>query len=356
MQTHLIHNKWLRRLCQVAVWGIAFSFPFLVSWGREHPFSWFNYLHYLISISVFVCLFYVNHLYFVKRFLFNRQVRFFILFNVLLSVFLLFVAYEAMQLLPEMEFMDARGMRTPGPTGQITLWRFIGGGASMCAFVCAISVAIKMTGSWYAAEAERKELERSRAEAELQNLKSQLNPHFLFNTLNNIYSMIAISPERAQDAVLELSRLLRYVLYESSERLITVGKDFDFARNYVELMRIRLPQHVELRTEIQTSAPRMQVAPLLFITLIENAFKHGASASQPSFIHLSLTANEKQAECRITNSYFPKNETDKSGSGIGIANLHKRLELLYGARHTFTYGLEGNTYHSKLILQLTIDN
>jgi sensor histidine kinase YesM len=351
MNTHLIHNKRGRWFIQAAGWGIALGFP-LITWGREQAFSWVHYFHYLIVISVFVSLFYINHFYLVKRFLFNKQVRLFLLLNLLLSFSLLFFTYQMMQLLPTPEFIRPR----PEMPEHLTLWRFIAGGASTCAFVCAISVAAKMTGSWYATEAKRKELERSRAEAELQNLKSQLNPHFLFNTLNNIYSMIAISPEGAQDAVLELSRLLRYVLYESSERLITVGKDFDFVRNYVELMRIRLPQHVELRTEIQTSAPQMQVAPLLFITLIENAFKHGASASQPSFIHISLTANEKQADCRIANSYFPKSQTDKSGSGIGIANLNKRLELLYGSRHTFTHGLEGKTYHSHLVLQLAVES
>ena len=121
-------------------------------------------------------------------------------------------------------------------------------------------------------------------EAELQNLKSQLNPHFLFNTLNNIYSLIAFSPEKAQEAVHDLSRLLRYVLYESSQPFVSLEKDFDFLRNYVELMRIRLPKHVELKTNIVASSPGTLIAPLLFISLVENAFKHGVSNNKPSFI------------------------------------------------------------------------
>ena len=127
-----------------------------------------------------------------------------------------------------------------------------------------------------------------RAEAELQNLKSQLNPHFLFNTLNNIYSLIAFSPERAQEAVHDLSRLLRYVLYDSSQPMVPLEKELDFIRNYVELMRIRLPEHVKLTTDISAATPETLVAPLLFISLIENAFKHGVSHNKPSFIDLKI--------------------------------------------------------------------
>jgi LytS/YehU family sensor histidine kinase len=216
----------------------------------------------------------------------------------------------------------------------------------------ALSVALRMTGSWYKMEAERVELEKSRTEAELQNLKSQLNPHFLFNTLNNIYSLIAISPGQAQEAVHDLSRLLRYVLYESSASCVAAGKDLYFLRNYIELMRIRLPKHVELKTEIQIASPDTPIAPLLFITPIENAFKHGVSNNKPSFIQIEITAGNRQIDCSIRNSCFPKNAADKSGSGIGLSNLCKRLDLLYPGKYTFAYGQEGNDYACRLTLTL----
>ena len=137
--------------------------------------------------------------------------------------------------------------------------------AMLYMLVAGLSVAIKMTGSWYEMESSRRELEKSRAEAELQNLKSQLNPHFLFNTLNNIYSLIAFSPEKAQEAVHDLSRLLRYVLYDSSQPMVPLEKELDFIRNYVELMRIRLPEHVKLTTDISSATSETQVAPLLHL-------------------------------------------------------------------------------------------
>ena len=206
-----------------------------------------------------------------------------------------------------------------------------------------------MTAGWYKVESVRQELEKSRAEAELQHLKSQLNPHFLFNTLNNIYSLIALSPEKAQESVHDLSRLLRYVLYESSQPRVPVEKEFDFIRNYIELMRIRLPHHVELQTEISDTKAATEVAPLLFISLIENAFKHGVSNSKPSFIDIHIRQENERIVCLIRNSYFPKDtKTDKSGSGIGLQNLHRRLELLYPGKFIFTNKHNNDEYVAML--------
>jgi len=211
---------------------------------------------------------------------------------------------------------------------------------------------LKATSSWYQMDTERKELEKQRSEAELQNLKNQLNPHFLFNTLNNIYSLIAINGEQAQESVHKLSRLLRYMLYDSAQAFVPLEKDMDFVRNYVELMRIRMPEHVEIQTEIQIAQPDVLIAPLLFISPVENAFKHGVSNSKPSFVHIEIVAAEKQIHCLIQNSYFPKDEHDQSGSGIGLANLQKRLDLLYSGKYKLACNQDGDTYTFELTLLL----
>ncbi len=134
-------------------------------------------------------------------------------------------------------------------------------------------------------EAARKEAERNRTEAELKNLRNQLNPHFLLNTLNNIYALIAFDTDKAQQAVQELSKLLRYVLYDNQQTYVPLGKETDFIRNYIELMRIRLSSNVQMTTQIDI-LPDSQtlIAPLIFISLIENAFKHGISPTERSFI------------------------------------------------------------------------
>ena len=206
-----------------------------------------------------------------------------------------------------------------------------------------------MTGGWYRAETARRELERSRTEAELQNLKSQLNPHFLFNTLNNIYSLIQLDADRAQSVVHDLSRLLRYVLYDSSRPTVPLRAEVDFLRDYISLMRIRQPRHVRIYVSLPEEPSQAPVAPLLFISLVENAFKHGVSNEKPSYITIELNEIGEQLICRIRNSRFPKNGEDRSGSGIGLKNLQKRLEMIYPGRYTFEYGPLGETDYQALL-------
>ena len=189
-------------------------------------------------------------------------------------------------------------------------------------------------------------------DAQLKYLQAQINPHFLFNTLNNIYMLILLSPDRAQCAVHDLSKLLRYVLYESNLPVVPIEKEMDFVRNYVELMRIRLPESMDLKIAIDVQEAGLPIAPLLFISLIENAFKHGVSHSGASYIWIHLQESGGSVRCDIENSYFPKDSADRSGSGIGLTNLRKRLELIYPGKYTFSAQREGASYHVKLNLQI----
>ena len=313
--------KGMGKLIHIAAWAILFGLPFFFTGRESQTVTVLSYIRSIIVPLSFMLVFYANYSVLIDHFLFAKRPWKYFLYNVVLIAFAMGAVHLIFELLPHPRWEHP-------------------------------SVAIKMTGSWYQMESSRRELEKSRAEAELQNLKSQLNPHFLFNTLNNIYSLIAFSPERAQEAVHDLSRLLRYVLYDSSQPMVPLEKELDFIRNYVELMRIRLPEHVKLTTDISAATPETQVAPLLFISLIENAFKHGVSHNKPSFIDLKIHQEGTRIVCSIRNSHFPKdNGQDKSGSGIGLQNLSRRLELLYPSHHIFTYGQKGDEYVCLLELQ-----
>ena len=220
-------------------------------------------------------------------------------------------------------------------------------------FTIGLSAAIRMSARWTQAEAARKEAERSRSEAELKNLRNQLNPHFLLNTLNNIYALVALNPQQAQYALHSLSQLLRYVLYDNNQQMMPLSKELAFIRSYVELMSLRLSKQVQLEVNLPEDDRGYQVAPLLFIALIENAFKHGVSATEPSFIHISfaLTGGDTLI-CTVENSCFPKNELDRSGSGIGLENLRRRLSLLYPGQHILRMEKIGEQYVAQLILTL----
>ena len=219
-------------------------------------------------------------------------------------------------------------------------------------FVASLSVAIRMSLRWRVTETARKEAEKSKSEAELKNLRNQLNPHFLLNTLNNIYALIAFDAEKAQDAVQELSKLLRYVLYDNQAEYVPLGKEAEFIRNYIELMKIRLASDVKLETRIEIRPDSTTlIAPLLFISLIENAFKHGISPGGESFIRIELSEKASGVvRCEISNSNFPKSGNDKSGSGIGLAQVGKRLELMYPGNYQWSRGVtvDGQVYISSL--------
>jgi sensor histidine kinase YesM len=334
-------------LVHTIVWIVLFFFPFLFRGRDSGTISLREYLNFFIMLAGALAVFYVNYSYLVKRFLFTRQLWLYLLSNLLLFATVIFLSHLILSRLLPPEAMPSELTRRV-PFHFIILFDFI-----KYLFLTVLSVALKATSSWYQIDTERKELEKQRSEAELQNLKNQLNPHFLFNTLNNIYSLIAINGEQAQEAVHELSRLLRYMLYDSTQAFVPLGQDMDFVRNYVELMRIRMPEHVDLKTEIHVDLPDVTVAPLLFISPVENAFKHGVSNSRPSFVHITIIAAGKQIKCLIRNSLFPKDKQDQSGSGIGLTNLKKRLELLYPGSHELTCGQTDETYTCELILNLS---
>jgi len=335
--------KRMENIIHIVAWVIVFGIPFFFTGREQQEMTTTEYIHREIAPISFMLVFYINYFLLVDYFLFSKHTWRFILCNVVLIAIVMGVVHIFMQMLP-----PPMGFHPHHRDWNETLGFFLVN-ALLYMLVAGLSVAIRMTANWYQLESSKRELEKSKAEAELHNLKSQLNPHFLFNTVNNIYSLIAFSPEKAQKAVHDLSRLLRYVLYDSNQPEVPLEKELDFIRNYVELMRIRLPQHVELETNIAEANPGSSIAPLLFISLIENAFKHGVSNSKPSFIHIDIHQDHGRIVCDISNSYFPKdNNQDKSGSGIGLQNLRRRLELLYPSRHIFTYGQDGEKYNSLL--------
>lgn len=334
------NKRVLQVLIHVIGWGIIFCFPLFVA--SKEGMTWERYLGYFFVPVAFMLVFYSNYFLFIDRWLFRKKLFQFIVLNVAVILFVELCLDWWMNY----HFAHFIGEEKGGPHPPKAM--FMVRDYVLMILVAALSVAIRMTGNWYRMESERRELEKGRAEAELKNLKNQLNPHFLFNTLNNIYSLISFSPEKAQHAVHDLSRLLRYVLYDNNQNFVPLMKEIEFVNNYIALMKIRLPRHVILETEVYTES-NVPVAPLLFITLIENAFKHGVSPVEPSFIRILLNTDAGgEIVCCIENSFFPKGEQDKSGSGIGLDNLRKRLDLLYPHCHILTTGVTGGCYRAEL--------
>lgn len=200
----------------------------------------------------------------------------------------------------------------------------------------------------YRRQRELEEAQRKSTEAELVWLKNQLNPHFLFNSLNNISSLTQIDPDQAQEAIAQLSDLLRYALYESQKPLVPLVGEVEFMQNYIAMMKLRCSDKTEVTEDFQVGTGHEQIAPLLFVSFIENAFKHGTSSNQPSRICVRLHAGDGRIvfDCRNTN--FPKGESDHSGSGIGLENTRRRLDLCYPGKYVWEQKIENEEYCIKI--------
>jgi len=220
----------------------------------------------------------------------------------------------------------------------------------MSAFLAGIALLVHHVRRSMEVKRQLKEEQQKRTEAELEWLKNQLNPHFLFNTLNNISSLVQIDADKAQDAIAQLSDLLRYAMYESRHETVPIQGEVEFMRNYISLMELRCNDKTEVTTTFDVKQ-NMEIAPLLFISLIENAFKHGVSSSRPSKIDIRLLQNDGELVFNCDNTNYPKDDADRSGSGIGLENTRRRLELMYKGRYNWEQSLEGDIYHVRITLK-----
>ena len=221
----------------------------------------------------------------------------------------------------------------------------------MSAFLAGIALLVHHVRRTMVIKRQLKEEQQKRTEAELEWLKNQLNPHFLFNTLNNISSLVQIDADKAQDAIAQLSDLLRYAMYESRHETVPIQGEVEFMCNYISLMELRCNDKTKVTTTFDVQK-NMEIAPLLFISLIENAFKHGVSSSRPSKIDIRLIQNEDQLVFTCDNTNYPKDDADRSGSGIGLENTRRRLELMYKGRYDWEQSLENDIYHVKITLNI----
>lgn len=309
-----------------------------------------------LCLPLFLCIvFYTNYLWLVPLFFVKRRINIYICINLILVVSCTLSIDVLMERLRAME--EAAGwMMRPiigKPPGTMAL--FFGFLRKVLPFLLSVVLAtsLRLSMRWHKAETARKEMEMKKTEAELSNLRNQINPHFLLNTLNNIYALITFDTDKAQHAVLSLSALLRQMLYGCKDNLVSLKGETDFIRNYVELMKLRLGKNVLI--DLSLDVPHsdcVKVAPFIFISLVENAFKHGISATKLSFISINVKYEEGKIICDIRNSNFPKDDTDKSGHGIGLEQVAKRLELAYPGQYKWEKGNDelNNVYYSKITI------
>ena len=204
---------------------------------------------------------------------------------------------------------------------------------------------------------QRERLEKQDLERQLEYLRYQVNPHFFMNTLNNIHALVDINPERAKTTIVELSKMMRYILYEGDKKLIPVQREVLFLKNYIELMRLRYSSRVSINLDIPEMMPDVMLPPLLLIIFVENAFKHGVSYAAPSFIDIKVTVTQEmlQFKCRNSRQEQKPDEKKKKG-GVGLANARRRLDLLFHDKYSLEIKEDDKEYDVQLEIPLSKNN
>ena len=218
--------------------------------------------------------------------------------------------------------------------------------------IISLAFAVRMSKRWLKEQSTRADMIASQRETELENLKSQVNPHFLFNTLNSIYALISSNSVQAQKAVHELSGLMRYAIYDTTS-VVTLKQELDFINNYISLMKMRMNKKrpIEVRLDCGQCCS-CEIAPLIFIPIVENAFKYGNTGDFSNPIKINILVDDGLVKCTTFNHFDENKRFAKKDSGIGFSNLQRRLNIIYGKRATFNTIEVGDTFNVELIINL----
>ncbi len=220
-----------------------------------------------------------------------------------------------------------------------------------------ISTLVKISSDWLKQTQTQRDLETRTMQTELNFLKSQINPHFLFNTLNSLYALTLKKSDEAPEVVIKLSEMMRYMLYECNEPEVHLSKEINYIRNYLDLERLR-HKDLEIKFEVEGDVDDLKVTPLIFIAFIENAFKHGASNHiSAGFVHIHIYIEGGELNLYVENSKPEKQPTQehRRSGGIGLVNVRRRLEILYKGNYNLEVHDKPNTYGVNLWIKILPD-
>lgn len=224
--------------------------------------------------------------------------------------------------------------------------------AAITLFITIFVSMLRFAVDWFELEARKREMENEKLYAELNFLRAQINPHFLFNTLNNLYYLAYSKSDNTTEVISKLSQMMRYMIYESNHEKVLLSKEIEYMQNYISLEQLRLNNQVPIQFSVEGETENIWVAPLIFITFLENAFKHGVNnKSSGAWINLSIKMSGKQCTYTVENSKLPASADSKEGkSGIGLQNVKRRLELSYPGQ----YQLKADDRPDRYSVQLDI--
>jgi two-component system LytT family sensor kinase len=381
MKFKLLTGNKLSYFLHVIAWAILFVVPSYLMYRESSD----DVIILIMSSSqtvLYAIIFYVNYIWLAPRLFFeNKKVLYFITAVLLILCMSALMGFVDDHYLPGPDHPGRLDVAPPGqengpglpgearpyefrqgdptrsrngkphhpPLRQMPSYNFI----LTSIFITGFSIGLRYSEKVIQQEKERKEAEKEKLNSELAFLKNQINPHFFFNTLNNIYSLVQTNVPDGQKAILQLSKLMRYLLYETEKGDILLSQEIDFMRNFIELMKLRISPKVSLDISFPENYPDVSIPPLLFLPFIENAFKHGISYRHRSFISIRMKANQEEIIFGCINSMGGNGEDlTGSDSGIGLENVKKRLSLLFPLKHHLQVFAAENTFNVSLHIDL----
>lgn len=307
---------------------------------------------FILRSCILVMAFYLNYNLLVPKLLLNKKTA---LFFIALFAFGLFFMYTIEEILPKPDFMPPNDFNMAGfppkkPSPFSLNFRDFFSSGGLLLLIFALSTSIRLGVEWFKSEKQRVLIESQKVNSELSFLKAQLNPHFLFNTLNSIYSLAHKQSKDTTNAIVILSDLMRYMIYETNKELVPLEKEVDYIKNYISLQLLRLKDSSNVKINIHGNL-NFSIEPLLLISFIENAFKYGTDFEGKTNIIIKITIEDALLKFYVYNSVSHQQAKIES-SGIGLENIKNRLKLLYPNQHTISIKHEKNSYEANLVLKL----
>ncbi|MCD4791646.1 MAG: histidine kinase [Bacteroidales bacterium] len=338
-----INRKLLQIFIHIVAWLLFISMPLLIFGKLEEEVIPIKAYYFLFRLFLFVSLFYLNYLVFIPRLLSKRK---FILFAASLIV--------SIGVVITLNYLTIKYSLADEAFNHIDNSRKIAGIGFVSVFLAAIGTSIKITQKWYNNEKQKNIINNEKLNSELSFLRSQVNPHFLFNTLNNIYSLANRKSEQTGNAIMKLSHLMRYMLYEAKKDRVDLQNEINYLTDYIELQKLRMPDKSKVVFNIEGNENDKEIEPMLLVPFLENAFKHGDIYSDDAKIDILLRIKETELLYKVENKIDEATITGKDKvKGIGLDNLNKRLKLYYPGKHEFSTEKKGNVFIS--ILKIRFD-
>ena len=342
VQAQSLYSKPIVVMVHILVWavfGLAIFYYQPVISDFEIPFQF--WIKQTLELSLLVITFYLNAFLLVPRLLLRNRRAYYFMIVVGIVIAILFANRRLDRSYAEFQghrmFQGQHKLRPPGPPIFIPGAR---GGlgvtltVAITSLVVGISTAISVIQKWQKDNQERKELEKDKVTSELSFLKAQINPHFFFNTLNNIYALTTVDPRIAGEAIHQLSKMMRYLLYDTQQGDNMLSQEIAFVKNYISLMKLRLTDAVKINLDTPAHLQDVPLAPMIFLPFVENAFKHGVSATRQSYIDININQKNKVLDLTVSNSIMKDNGVSlDTNSGIGLVNTRRRLDLLYAGKY-----------------------